>query len=139
MSTAMASWRELLLAALGEQATINVREALAVSMGRVPSAGEIAAARRAARRIAEDGKAVLMTLHPGQAEGADRWRWGRQAVLHLTVDTQVVTELPYRAEVAASNWEDVINEGKRRTQQMIDNDPLLSSFLSAGAHTPRRG
>lgn len=125
----MTSCHEALLAALAEQSTINVREVMTASLGRVPSKSEIATARRAARGIAEEGAAVLMTLYPGQAEGLDSWKWGRQAVLHLTVDRRVVTELPCRVEVAVGSWEKVVAEGMRQTKKEIENDPMLSALL----------
>ncbi|MBB1256528.1 hypothetical protein H3146_24705 [Streptomyces sp. OF3] len=132
MTSRLALCKETLLATLDEQATINVREALATSMGRALSPNEIATARTAARRIAQEGTAVLMTAYPGQIEGvADRWKWGRHAVQYLTRDKKVISDLPYCVQVATGDWEAVIDEGRRSTQKKIDSDPLLSRMLGA--------
>jgi hypothetical protein len=137
MSSMIADFRETLLSALGDRVTINVREALAAFLGRTPSKNEIATARRAARRIAEEGHAVLMTAYPGQLEGvAEHWKWGRHAVLYLTVDDKVIIDLPCRVEVAAGAWEAVVEEGMRRTRKMIESDPLLSAWLPGFGRQP---
>ncbi|MFE6904105.1 hypothetical protein ACFVFJ_46170 [Streptomyces sp. NPDC057717] len=131
------SARQSLLAALGEHETINVREVLAQHLERTLTRGELDAGRRAARRIAEDGDAVLMTMYPGQAEG-ERWqRRGSQAVLHLTVDHRVIKELPCRVELATEKWDAVIDEGMRLTQQTIESNPVLSSMLPGWTARPR--
>jgi hypothetical protein len=126
--------RTCLLEALGEHETVNAREALSTYLGRVPTDREVSAARKAARRIAEDGDAVLMTLYPGQAEGSIR---GNRAVLHLTVDHRVIKDLPCRVDFATETWDTVIDEGMRLTQQEIEADPMLSAMLPGWDATPR--
>lgn len=137
MTSMLARCHEALLAALDEQSSINVRESLAVSMGRALSNNEIATARKAARKIAEDGKAVLMTAYPGQIEGTERGKRGQRAVLYLTVDKKVITDLPYRVEVATEAWEPLVEEGKKLTQKKIDSDPILSRLLRGPAGAPQ--
>ncbi|MGW0926079.1 hypothetical protein ACWD3J_44715 [Streptomyces sp. NPDC002755] len=134
MGSMVDSSQQCLLAALGERETIDVREVLAQSLGRPPTKGEVSAARKAARRIAEDGDAVLMTLYPGQADGGQR---GRHAVLHLTVDDRVIKELPCRVELATEKWDAVIDEGMRLTQEKIESEPMLSLLLPGWKATPR--
>lgn len=137
MTTTMTFCQESLLAALSERETINVREALAAAMDRVPTQNEVASARRAARQIAEESKAVLMTAYPGQTEGTERRKWGRHAVLYLTTDERVITDLPYRVELATGRWEAVVEEGKKLTNKKIDSDPILSWMLRGPAGAPR--
>jgi hypothetical protein len=134
MGSMIDSSRQYLLAALKKSETIDVREVLAQSLGRPPTTGEASAARTAARRIAEDGDAVLMTLYPGQADGGRR---GRRAVLHLTVDHRVIKELPCRVDFATEKWDAVIDEGMRLTQKEIESNPVLSSLLPGWKATPR--
>ncbi|MGW2706891.1 hypothetical protein [Streptomyces sp. NPDC001340] len=134
MGSMVDSSRECLLAALGERETVDVREVLAQSLGRAPTKGEVSAARKAARRIAEEGDAVLLTLYPGQAGGGQR---GSHAVLHLTVDHEVIKEWPCRVEFATEKWDAVIDEGMRLTQEKIENDPMLSRLLPGWTATPR--
>lgn len=132
MSSMIAFSRETLLAALEQHPTVNVRESLAASLGRLPSKGEIDAGRRAARTIAQDGTAVLITLYRDQAKGVECQMKGSHAVLHLTVDEEVVLDLPYRVEVATGRWVEVVEEGKKRTDEMIENDPILSWMMGRG-------
>jgi hypothetical protein len=77
MSSMITSCREALLAALAETPTVNVRDVLAASLGRVPAANEINAARQAAHRIAHDGKAVLMEQCSGLVDQPERVCGGR--------------------------------------------------------------
>ncbi|MFE7429090.1 hypothetical protein [Streptomyces sp. NPDC057545] len=141
----MASTTETLLAALrsalADRDTVSVRGTLIGVLGRAPSETEISAASKAARKIAEDGDAVLISLLPDQA-GPDAYvaagRGGRsRASNYLTVDTKIVKDLPCRIELAAEKWDAVIDEGMRLTQQRIESDPMLSAFLPGWKAVPR--
>lgn len=140
MSSMISFCTTVLLSAVNEKGTVHVREALAAALPRDPTENEVAAARRAARRIAEGGTAVLMSLYPsqGRSRGKDGGR-GEREVLHLTVDEELIMELPYRVEVATDRWQRAIEEGKRRTEKMIDNDPVLSYMLRPADPSQPRG
>jgi hypothetical protein len=77
-----------------------------------------------------------MTLYPDQVKGVERRRGDRRALLHLTVDRKLILSLPYRVEVAAENWTADLEEGKKRTQEKIDNDPILSRYLRGPSAVP---
>ncbi|MGP3633872.1 hypothetical protein ACTU45_10975 [Streptomyces sp. 24-1644] len=141
----MASTTETLLAALrsalADRDTVSIRGTLIDVLGRAPSKTEISAGSKAARKIAEDGDAVLISLLPGQA-GPDAYvaagRGGqRRASNYLTVDTNIVKALPCRVELATEEWDAVIDEGMRLTQQRIESDPMLSAFLPGWKAVPR--
>ncbi|GCD37924.1 hypothetical protein OEIGOIKO_05734 [Streptomyces chrestomyceticus JCM 4735] len=126
--------RQTLLAALDQHPTVNIRESLAKSLGGTATKSEVAVAQRAARAIAEEGRAVLMTLYNHQAKGVECRTRESRAVLHLTVDEDVVLGLPYRVTIATGKWGDVVEEGKRRTNERIDNDPMLSWMMGRGPY-----
>lgn len=129
--------RQMLLAALDQHPTVNIRESLAKSLGGTATKNEVAVAQRAARAIAEEGRAVLMTLYSDQAKGVEcQTRRSHAAVLHLTVDEDVVLGLPYRVKIATGKWVDVVEEGKKRTNERIDNDPILSWMMGRGPCPP---
>lgn len=122
--------KQALLESLDKQPTVNVRQAVATSLGRDLSKSELDTVRRAARSIANEGTAVLMRLFPRQAQTRGKESgYGERALLHLTVDEELIAELPYRVEVSTDRWDEVIREGKRRTDEMIDSDPVLSFLL----------
>lgn len=77
---------------------------------------------------------MLLTLYPEQAGGGHR---GSHAVLHLTVDHEVIKEWPCRVELATEKWDEVIEEGMRLTQEKIESDPVLSRLLPGWTATPR--
>ncbi|MGY5136826.1 hypothetical protein ACWGJW_31310 [Streptomyces nigrescens] len=58
--------------ALASRDTVSIRSNLIEMLERDPSKAEVSAAHKAARRIAEDGDAVLISLLPDQA-GADAY------------------------------------------------------------------
>lgn len=125
-----------LRSALSDRDTISVRDTLIGVLGRAPSKTEISAASKATRKIPEDGDAVLISLLPDQA-GPDAYvaagRSGRsQASNYLTVDTNIVKDLPCRVELAREKWDSVIDEGMRLTQQRIESDPMLSGSCPVG-------
>ncbi|MFF1297086.1 MULTISPECIES: hypothetical protein, partial [unclassified Streptomyces] len=96
---------------------------------------------KAARRIAEDGDAVLISLLPDQA-GADAYvptaRGARgRASNYLTLDEKIIKDLPCRVEFATEKWDALIDEGMRSTQQKIESDPVLSAFLPGWKAEPR--
>ncbi len=66
MSSMISTCRQTLLAALDQHPTVNIRESLAKSLGGTATKSEVAVAQRAARAIAEEGRAVLMTLYNHQ-------------------------------------------------------------------------
>ncbi|MCP3771287.1 MULTISPECIES: hypothetical protein [unclassified Streptomyces] len=141
----MASTTETLLAALrsalADRDTVSIRGTLIGVLGRAPSKTEISAASKTARKIAEDGDAVLISLLPDQA-GPDAYvaagRGGQsRASNYLTVDTNIVKALPCRVELATEEWDAVIDEGLRLTQQRIESDPMLSAFLPGWKAVPR--
>jgi hypothetical protein len=130
---------QALQSALADRDTVSIRGTLIEV--RDPSKTEISAAHKAARRIVEDGEAVLISLLPDQA-GADAYlptgrRARSQASNYLTVDEKIIKDLPCRVEHAAENWDAIIDEGMRLTQQQIESDPLLSAFLPGWNAEPR--
>ncbi|WP_274915957.1 hypothetical protein [Streptomyces sp. WZ-12] len=114
MDSTMACFKETLLIALTEKATVDLREALADSIGHIPSGDDFSTARRAARRVAREGSTVLMSAFPDQPEGVEHRRWERRAVLYLTADEQVVVDLAHRVEVATGIGGNAVREGKQR-------------------------
>ena len=127
------TFRQALQRALAERETVSIRNTLIKVLERDPSKAEAAAGSKAARRIAQDGDAVLISLLPDQA-GADTYvptarGAGQQASNYLTVDEKVIKDLPCRVELATDKWDTLIDEGMRLTQQMIERDPMLSVLL----------
>ncbi|MFF7076015.1 hypothetical protein [Streptomyces lavendulae] len=108
---------------------------------RDPTKSEVSAASKVARKIAQDGDAVLISLLPDQA-GAEAYvptarGAGRRASNYLTVDEKIIKDLPCRVELATDKWDAVIDEGMRLTQQRIESDPMLSMFLPNWKAEPR--
>lgn len=127
--------------ALASRDTVSIRRTVVEALERDPSQTEISAAHKAARRIAEDGDAVLISLLPDQA-GADAYvptarGAARRATNYLTVDEKIIKSLPCRVELATEKWDAVIDEGMRLTQQKIESDPMLSAFLPGWNAEPR--
>ncbi|GAA0372355.1 hypothetical protein GCM10010319_58170 [Streptomyces blastmyceticus] len=135
------TFHQALQNALAVRETVSIRSTLIEVLGRDPYKGEISAAHKAARRIAEDGDAVLISLLPDQA-GADVYvptarGAGRRASNYLTVDEKIIKDLPCRVELATEKWDVVIDEGMRLTQQKIESDPMLSMLLPSWKAEPR--
>lgn len=133
--------QQALQSALAGRDTVSIRSTLIEMLGRDPSKTEVSAAHRAARRIAEHGDAVLISLLPDQA-GADAYvpmsrGPRRQASNYLTVDEKIIKDLPCRVELATEKWDAIIDEGMRLTQQEIESDPVLSAFLPGWKAEPR--
>ncbi|MFI8793914.1 hypothetical protein [Streptomyces sp. NPDC055105] len=133
--------RQALQTALASRETVSIRGTLIETLERDPAKGEISAASTAARRIAEGGEAVLISLLPDQA-GADaympraRGAMGR-ASNYLTVDEKIIKGLPCRIQFATEKWDALIDEGMRLTQQKIESDPGLSELLPGWKAEPR--
>ncbi|MFF7990511.1 hypothetical protein ACFZDG_12065 [Kitasatospora xanthocidica] len=141
MTSMTGTFRQALQTALASRATVSIRRTLIEVLAREPSKAEIAAANKAARRIAEEGDAVLISLLPNQA-GPDAYvptarGSERRASNYLTVDKKIIKDLPCRVELATEKWDAVIDEGMRSTQQMIESDPLPSRFLPGWKAEPR--
>ncbi|MDI5969926.1 hypothetical protein POF50_011355 [Streptomyces sp. SL13] len=135
------NFRQTLMDALAGRETVSIRRTLVEVLERDPSKGEIAAADRVARRIAKDGEAVLISLLPDQA-GAEAYvpaarRGENRASSYLTVNETVIKDLPCRVRLAADNWDAVVDEGMRLTQQKIESDPQLSALLPGWKAEPR--
>lgn len=133
--------RQALQTALASRQTVSIRGSLLEMLERAPSKAEISAATTAARRIAEDGDAVLISLLPDQA-GADAYvpagRGARaRASNYLTMDEKIIKDLPCRVRFATEKWDAVIDEGMQLTQQKIESDPRLSAFLPGWKAEPR--
>ncbi|MBJ7902164.1 hypothetical protein IF655_02475 [Streptomyces sp. DSM 110735] len=141
MTSMTETFRQALRDALASRSTVSIRNTLIASLERNPSKGEISAANKAARKIAEEGDAVLISLLPDQA-GADAFvptarGAARRASNYLTVDEKIIKELPCRVELATEKWDALIDEGMRLTQQRIESDPMLSAFLPGWKAEPR--
>ncbi|MFF6807387.1 hypothetical protein [Streptomyces sp. NPDC012616] len=141
MTSMTQTFRQALQTALASRKTVSIRSTLIEMLERDPSKAEISAANKAARRIAEDGDAVLISLLPDQA-GADAYvptaRGARgRASNYLTLDEKIIKDLPCRVEFAAEKWDALIDEGMRSTQQKIESDPVLSAFLPDWKAEPR--
>ncbi|WP_331722343.1 hypothetical protein [Streptomyces canus] len=135
------TFRQALQAALASRKTVSIRSTLIEVLERDPSKAEISAANKAARRIAEDGDAVLISLLPDQV-GADAYvptaRSARgRASNYLTLDEKIIKDLPCRVEFATETWDALIDEGMRSTKQKIESDPGLSAFLPGWKAEPR--
>lgn len=133
--------RQALQTALTSRKTVSIRGTLIETLERDPSKAEISAASTAARRIAEAGDAVLISLLPDQA-GADAYmptaRGARgRASNYLTVDEKIIKDLPCRIEFATEKWDALIDEGMRLTQQKIESNPGLSELLPGWKVEPR--
>ena len=63
-------WRDLLASALAEHGAISVRGTVISHLRRTPTRAEITAARRAAHRLAANGKATILHIKPPGREGA---------------------------------------------------------------------
>lgn len=141
MTSMTEAFCQALQTALANRTTVSIRGTLIDVLERDPSKAEISAAHKAARRIAKDGDAVLISLLPDQA-GADaylpsvRGAIGR-ASNYLTLDEEIIKDLPCRVELASEKWDALIDEGMRRTQQEIENDPHLSAMLPDWQAVPR--
>ncbi|WP_329386019.1 hypothetical protein [Streptomyces sp. NBC_01716] len=141
MTSMTETFRQALQTALAGRETVSIRSTLIETLERDPSKGEISAANKAARRIAENGDAVLISLLPDQA-GADAYvptapgARGR-ASNYLTLDEKIIKDLPCRVEFATEKWDALIDEGIRLSQQMIESDPLLSAVLPGWKAEPR--
>ncbi|MFI6153039.1 hypothetical protein ACIBCA_10130 [Kitasatospora sp. NPDC051170] len=141
MTSMTATFHQALQTALASREAVSIRRTLIEMLEREPSKSEIGAASRVARRIAESGDAVLISLLPDQA-GADAYvptarGSERRASNYLTVDEKIIKDLPCRVELATEKWDAVIDEGMRSTQQMIESNPLLSRFLPGWKAEPR--
>ncbi|MFF9321678.1 hypothetical protein ACF1BP_35565 [Streptomyces sp. NPDC014735] len=141
MTSMTETFRQALRNALAGRSTVSIRNTLIESLERDPSKGEISAANKAARRIAEDGDAVLISLLPDQA-GADAYvptarGAANRASNYLTVDEKITKDLPCRVELATEKWDALIDEGMRLTQQRVESDPVLSAFLPGWKAEPR--
>ncbi|MFI9014497.1 hypothetical protein ACIGZI_10690 [Streptomyces griseus] len=141
MTSMTETFRLALQTALTSRETVSIRSTLIEMLERDPSKAEISAANKAARRIAEDGAAVLISLLPDQA-GADAYvptaRGARgRASNYLTRDEKIIKDLPCRVEFATETWDALIDEGMRLSQQKIESDPLLSAFLTNWKAEPR--
>lgn len=141
MTSMTETFHEALREALAGRDTVSIRSTLIEMLQRDPSKTEVSAANKAARRIAEDGDAVLISLLPDQA-GADAYvptgRGARsRASNYLTVDEKIIKDLPCRVELATEKWDAIIDEGMRLTQQKIESDPVLSAFLPGWQAEPR--
>ncbi|MFF8787060.1 hypothetical protein [Streptomyces sp. NPDC015125] len=141
MTSMTETFHQALQNALAGRDTVSIRSTLIEMLERDPSKAEVSAAHKAARRIAEDGDAVLISLLPDQA-GADAYvptapGAGRRASNYLTVDENVIRDLPCRVELATEKWDALIDEGMRLTQQRIESDPMLSAFLPGWKAEPR--
>lgn len=141
MTSMTETFHEALQNALASRDTVSIRSTLVEMLQRDPSKTEVSAAHKAARRIAEDGDAVLISLLPDQA-GVDAYvptgRGGRsRASNYLTVNEKIIKDLPCRVELATEKWDAIIDEGMRLTQQEIESDPLLSAFLPGWQAEPR--
>uniref|UniRef100_UPI002F91A763 hypothetical protein n=1 Tax=Streptomyces sp. NBC_01562 TaxID=2975879 RepID=UPI002F91A763 len=141
MTSMTETFRQALQTALASRETVSIRSTLIETLERDPSKAEISAANKAARRIAEDGDAVLISLLPDQA-GADAYvptaRGARgRASNYLTLDEKIIKDLPCRIEFATEKWDTLIDEGMRLSQQKIESDPSLSAFLPGWKAEPR--
>ncbi|KWT61824.1 hypothetical protein ADL21_11095 [Streptomyces albus subsp. albus] len=135
------TFRQALQTALANRETVSIRRTLIETLQRDPSKAEISAANKAARRIAEDGDAVLISLLPDQA-GADAYvptahGAGRRASNYLTLNEKIIKDWPCRVELATEKWDVLIDEGMRSTQQKIESDPVLSALLPGWKAEPR--
>ncbi|WKU42612.1 hypothetical protein Q3V23_00165 [Streptomyces sp. VNUA116] len=133
MTSMTETFRLALQNALAARDTVSIGRTVIEVLGRDPYKVEVSAAHTAARRIAEAGDAVLISLLPDQA-GADAYvptarGAGRRASNYLTVDEKIIKDLPCRIALATEKWNALIDEGMRLTQQKIENDPVLSAFL----------
>ncbi|MFD4833325.1 hypothetical protein ACFWPV_26235 [Streptomyces uncialis] len=133
MTSMTETFHQALQNALAGRNTVSIRSTLIEMLEREPSKSELSAARKAARKIAENGDAVLISLLPDQA-GADAYvptaRGAKtQASNYLTVDEKIIKDLPCRVELATQKWHALIDEGMRLTQQKIESDPMLKAFL----------
>ncbi|MET7928314.1 hypothetical protein ABZT43_30880 [Streptomyces sp. NPDC005349] len=135
------TFRQALTTALASRETVSIRGNLIETLERDPSKAEISAASKAARRVAEDGDAVLISLLPDQA-GADAYmpaaRGARgRASQYLTVSEEIIKDLPCRIEFATEKCDALIDEGMRLTQQKIESDPVMSELLPGWKAEPR--
>jgi hypothetical protein len=62
-------WRDLLASALAEHEAISVRGTVIKHLRRTPTRAEITAARRAAHRLAANGRATILHIRPPGLEG----------------------------------------------------------------------
>jgi hypothetical protein len=62
-------WRDLLASALAEHEAISVRGTVINHLRRTPTRAEITAARRAAHRLAANGRATILHIRPPGLEG----------------------------------------------------------------------
>ncbi|MCX5123712.1 hypothetical protein [Streptomyces sp. NBC_00347] len=141
MTSMTETFYKALQSALASRDTVSIRNTVIEMLERDPSKTEVAAAHKAARRIAQDGDAVLISLLPDQA-GSEAYvptarRGGQRASNYLTVDEEIIKDLPCRVELATNKWDAVIDEGMRLTQQRIESDPMLSAFLPNWKAEPR--
>jgi hypothetical protein len=63
-------WRDILTSALAEHEAISVRGTVINHLRRTPTRAEITAARRAAHRLAANGRATILRIRPPGLEGA---------------------------------------------------------------------
>lgn len=135
------TFRQALQTELTGRQTVSIRSTLIETLKRDPSKAEISAANKAARRIAENGDAVLISLLPDQAD-ADAYvptapRARGRASNYLTLDEKIIKDLPFRVEFATEKWDALIDEGMRLSQQKIESNPLLSAVLPGWKAEPR--
>jgi hypothetical protein len=62
-------WRDILAAALAQQEAISVRGTVINHLRRTPTRAEITAARRAAHRLAANGRATILRFKPPELDG----------------------------------------------------------------------
>ncbi|WP_158698152.1 hypothetical protein [Streptomyces sp. GBA 94-10 4N24] len=141
MTSMTETFRQALQTALASRKTVSIRSTLIEMLERDPSTAEISAANKAARKIAEDGDAVLISLLPDQA-GADAYvstarGARRRASNYLTLDEKIIKDLPCRVELATEKWDALIDEGMRLSRQKIESDSMLSALLPGWKAEPR--
>ncbi|MEW2113185.1 hypothetical protein [Streptomyces albidoflavus] len=141
MTSMTETFRQALQTALASRKTVSIRSTLIEMLERDPSTAEISAANKAARKIAEDGDAVLISLLPDQA-GADAYvstarGARRRASNYLTLDEKIIKDLPCRVELATEKWDALIDEGMRLSRQKTESDSMLSALLPGWKAEPR--
>jgi hypothetical protein len=63
------NWRDILAAALAQHEAISVRGTVINHLRRTPTRAEITAARRAAHRLAANGRATILRFNPPEVDG----------------------------------------------------------------------
>ena len=127
-------WRDLLASALAEHEAISVRGTVINHLRRMPTRAEITAARRAAHRLAANGRATILHIRPPSLEGVGGSAYLILARPGTASPSGLLDELADTTHFEESNH--IRFEPTVMAQELATSVELLAVAMQAG-HTAR--